>query len=156
MLTLTSTHFFLLSFFYTCRCNETGGGCQCKPGYDPETSCQQQCPAGFYGSECQSTCLCQHGSCHHATGECVCSPGYHGRRYVLAHHSQTSCFFPLSCGLASVLLCSVCCPAEKYCGTKFHFFLATQDRKGMCPAGAVFLISCELCNFELFSVDCTA
>ena len=37
------------------------------------------CPEGFWGSECQSVCVCENGgSCDQQTGLCVCTPGFTG------------------------------------------------------------------------------
>ena len=38
-----------------------------------------ECPAGTYGQNCESRCHCRNSAeCHPVTGECICSPGWHG------------------------------------------------------------------------------
>lgn len=39
--------------------------------------CDQICPSGRHGDECQSECKCQNGgSCDPHTGQCLCSSGW--------------------------------------------------------------------------------
>lgn len=39
--------------------------------------CDQICPSGRHGDECQSECKCQNGgSCDPQTGQCLCSSGW--------------------------------------------------------------------------------
>lgn len=45
------------------------------------TCCFPDCPDGFWGSKCQSSCPeCQNrGSCNKQTGTCECEPGFMGQ-----------------------------------------------------------------------------
>lgn len=37
------------------------------------------CPAGFYGTDCQQSCLCQNGAtCNKTNGKCTCAKGWTG------------------------------------------------------------------------------
>lgn len=45
-----------------------------------------ECDDGRYGPECMLECRCENGGrCHPATGECECTPGWHGK------HCSTKC-----------------------------------------------------------------
>lgn len=38
-----------------------------------------ECPAGFYGADCQQHCLCQNGApCNKTSGTCTCASGWTG------------------------------------------------------------------------------
>lgn len=38
-----------------------------------------ECPAGFYGADCQQRCLCQNGAtCNKTNGKCTCASGWMG------------------------------------------------------------------------------
>lgn len=40
-------------------------------------SCEEPCPPGKHGSQCEHRCPCQNaGTCHHVTGECSCPAGW--------------------------------------------------------------------------------
>lgn len=40
-------------------------------------SCEDLCPPGKHGPQCEQRCPCQNGGvCHHVTGECSCPPGW--------------------------------------------------------------------------------
>ncbi|MBN3318386.1 MEG10 protein, partial [Atractosteus spatula] len=42
-------------------------------------SCEDLCPPGKHGQQCEERCPCQNGGvCHHVTGECSCPPGWMG------------------------------------------------------------------------------
>lgn len=44
---------------------------------NPNYRCDQRCPSGRHGDECQSECKCQNsGSCDPQTGHCLCSSGW--------------------------------------------------------------------------------
>lgn len=41
------------------------------------SSCEEPCPPGKHGSQCEHRCPCQNGGmCHHVTGECSCPAGW--------------------------------------------------------------------------------
>ncbi|KAF7250309.1 Multiple epidermal growth factor-like domains protein 10 [Varanus komodoensis] len=41
--------------------------------------CEDLCPPGKHGPQCEERCPCQNGGvCHHVTGECACPPGWMG------------------------------------------------------------------------------
>ena len=37
-----------------------------------------ECTEGFYGLECQETCVCVTGECDPVNGTCTCPPGHFG------------------------------------------------------------------------------
>lgn len=40
-------------------------------------SCEERCPPGSHGAQCELRCPCQNGGiCHHITGECSCPAGW--------------------------------------------------------------------------------
>lgn len=40
-------------------------------------SCEDLCPPGKHGPQCEERCPCQNGGvCHHVTGECSCPAGW--------------------------------------------------------------------------------
>lgn len=40
-------------------------------------SCEELCPPGSHGAQCELRCPCQNGGvCHHITGECSCPAGW--------------------------------------------------------------------------------
>lgn len=40
-------------------------------------SCEDLCPPGKHGQQCEERCPCQNGGvCHHVTGECSCPAGW--------------------------------------------------------------------------------
>ena len=42
-------------------------------------NCDQPCPTGTWGLNCTQSCACLNGArCHHNTGFCNCTVGYHG------------------------------------------------------------------------------
>ncbi|CAG0906363.1 unnamed protein product, partial [Darwinula stevensoni] len=54
------------------------GRCVCEKGWTG-TNCDELCPDGTYGEECEGNCSsCVHGMCLHTTGECLCDPGFTG------------------------------------------------------------------------------
>lgn len=58
---------------------ESPGLCKCEAGYSGSRCERLGCPSGGWGSGCSEVCSCQHGAwCHPVTGDCGCSPGYHG------------------------------------------------------------------------------
>ena len=41
--------------------------------------CQEDCPVGSFGPQCNQTCACQNGAkCHHINGACLCETGFKG------------------------------------------------------------------------------
>lgn len=41
--------------------------------------CQDDCPVGSFGPQCNQTCECQNGAkCHHINGACLCETGFKG------------------------------------------------------------------------------
>ena len=42
-------------------------------------NCDEPCPTGTWGLNCTQSCACLNGAkCHHNTGFCNCTVGYHG------------------------------------------------------------------------------
>lgn len=45
--------------------------------------CAQPCPFGSFGVNCSQECMCRNsGLCDHISGQCQCTAGYIGERYV--------------------------------------------------------------------------
>ena len=61
--------------------------------------CNTICEASHYGSDCSSSCYCEHGSCDPHDGGCVCSRGFSGPK----------CDIPCSPGFYGVN-CRQACP----------------------------------------------
>ncbi|XP_055340790.1 protein draper-like [Paramacrobiotus metropolitanus] len=52
--------------------------CQCRDGFSGDT-CNQTCPNGQWGAQCQNTCQCRHNAtCDPANGQCNCPDGWQG------------------------------------------------------------------------------
>lgn len=52
------------------------GTCYCAPGFRG-VSCNDTCPEGFFGQDCELNCNCLNGaSCSPETGQCFCAPGW--------------------------------------------------------------------------------
>lgn len=59
----------------------------------PGARCDQPCPEGFWGRQCNYSCSCLNGAtCLRDSGTCKCRPGYHGS---LCQHSK--CGLPPYC-----------------------------------------------------------
>lgn len=44
------------------------------------SSCEDLCPPGKHGQQCEERCPCQNGGvCHHVTGDCSCPAGWRVR-----------------------------------------------------------------------------
>uniref|UniRef100_A0A8C3RW96 Platelet endothelial aggregation receptor 1 n=1 Tax=Chelydra serpentina TaxID=8475 RepID=A0A8C3RW96_CHESE len=57
-------------------CHPISGECTCQPGW-AGLHCNETCPHGYHGANCQEPCLCLNGgTCDGATGLCRCTPGY--------------------------------------------------------------------------------
>lgn len=42
------------------------------------------CPQGKWGEDCGNDCPCLNGAnCNPLSGECTCTPGWHGKQYKL-------------------------------------------------------------------------
>uniref|UniRef100_A0A8C3Y2E7 EGF-like domain-containing protein n=1 Tax=Catharus ustulatus TaxID=91951 RepID=A0A8C3Y2E7_CATUS len=113
------------------QCDPHGGQCQCAPGFTgdwmasvwgwggsqespqlsvglcqhlcPPCRCQERCPVGRYGQDCQESCDCANGGqCFHVDGGCLCEAGFQGSRCEERHclpglyglHCESRC---LSC-----------------------------------------------------------
>ena len=58
---------------------DSPGVCRCEAGYSGAHCERLGCPPGQWGSGCVEVCRCEHGAwCHPVTGDCDCTPGYHG------------------------------------------------------------------------------
>ena len=63
--------------------------------------CQEQCPYGRYGHNCQQLCRCQNGgTCDPIDGRCTCPPGWQGPLC-----NQRSCSRPELYGPHCSLIC---------------------------------------------------
>ncbi|KAK9737372.1 Brain and reproductive organ-expressed protein (BRE) [Popillia japonica] len=59
-------------------CDHVSGECHCHAGWVGPL-CDDQCPTGTHGIECQNQCRCQNGgTCDPVTGKCFCEPGWTG------------------------------------------------------------------------------
>ncbi|CAG0898556.1 unnamed protein product [Darwinula stevensoni] len=73
-------------------CHHVTGRCTCQPGYIGRT-CDEVCPIGQFGNDCQQNCTCEnHSGCSHINGpsylhlptlkyissDCLCLPGWRG------------------------------------------------------------------------------
>ena len=48
-------------------------------------NCDEPCPTGTWGLNCTQSCACLNGArCHHNTGFCNCTVGYHGNINISA------------------------------------------------------------------------
>lgn len=71
----------------TCECDKNNtrschpwtGKCDCKAGWSSNL-CDRQCPFLKYGENCANECNCNGAQCSSTTGECICAPGYQGKR----------------------------------------------------------------------------
>lgn len=45
--------------------------------FSSHCSCEDLCPPGMHGQQCEERCPCQNGGvCHHVTGKCSCPAGW--------------------------------------------------------------------------------
>ena len=52
------------------------------------------CPVGLYGQDCLENCDCRYSStCHHITGECRCTPGFHGTKCEIGEGLMRADYF---------------------------------------------------------------
>ncbi|NXC55696.1 PEAR1 protein, partial [Aleadryas rufinucha] len=96
--------------FPNVACNELDGlswGLGATPGATsalsppcPPCRCQERCPEGRYGQDCQESCDCANGGqCFHVDGGCLCEAGFQGSRCEERHclpglyglHCQSRC-----------------------------------------------------------------
>ncbi|KAL3197361.1 hypothetical protein MRX96_044934 [Rhipicephalus microplus] len=103
-------------------CSHVNGLCQCPPGY-AKSRCNELCPVGTYGLNCQSKCKCKHGAaCNPVTGQCTCSPGYLGEfcefkcdhgRYGQNCENKCKCNWAHSLGCDYITGKCMCAPGIK-------------------------------------------
>ncbi|XP_062333737.1 scavenger receptor class F member 2-like [Osmerus eperlanus] len=110
-------------------CNRIDGKCpHCNLGFMGDR-CEFKCPNGTYGENCANECkLCFNGTCHFATGECLCDSGFHGA------HCNISCA-PGQYGIDCAQTCSChdnnCHPVSGACN------LQPNQRMGVMAAGVL-------------------
>lgn len=57
-----------------------------------------ECPPGTHGQDCGQTCNCKDKTdCHPVTGDCICSPGWHGPGCDMSKSAQWQIFCSLTC-----------------------------------------------------------
>nr|XP_047905200.1 platelet endothelial aggregation receptor 1 [Anser cygnoides] len=79
---------------YTSSCHPATGVCLCAAGWTG-THCEEECPPGTFGLQCEQLCRCpQNATCHPVTGACPCAPGRSGPHCEAATPDQPYTIVP--------------------------------------------------------------
>ncbi|XP_028305218.1 multiple epidermal growth factor-like domains protein 10 isoform X6 [Gouania willdenowi] len=104
--------------------------------------CQDDCPVGTYGPQCNQRCECQNGAkCHHINGACLCETGFKGL------NCQERFCPPGLYGL-------IC---DKYCPCNSTYTVSCHPLSGecTCSAGWAGLYCNESCPAGYYGEGCT-
>lgn len=135
--------------------------------------CELECPEGFYGADCSSTCTCDNGTCDDGlsgTGACTCDAGFTGDACDSCEDGRYGADCDQTCdcgtgtcddGIAGTGLCT--CPDGAFgadCSGTCECVSGTCDEgaagTGVCACDDGFTgDACDVCEDGRYGADCS-